>query len=151
MTDTYFDGEEPARGTLAHGFLASGQDVSKAFDPSWAWSAGAMVSTVGDLTTWADALYAGDVLSKASRAEMIADPIPTDQDGVGYGLGVFVLDPAVAVDVAIGHGGDIPGYHTQMWYWPNEKYTVVGIVNSDAADSNELLIAALDALFDLDQ
>jgi D-alanyl-D-alanine carboxypeptidase len=134
-------------GTFAHGFTASPKvDVTSMFDPSWAWAAGAMVATSADAVAWADALYGGDVLSPDLLAAMLADPIETGQAGVTYGLGVFELAPSVALDQAYGHGGDIPGYHTQMWYLPNRRIGLAATVNEDGASPNPITAAVLEAL-----
>ena len=148
LSKTSFDGEEPLAGALAHGYGPSPQklDVTTLFDPSWAWSAGAMVSTSADLVAWAGALYGGDALSKDLFADMIDAPVDTPQKGIAYGLGVFELGPAVALDTAYGHGGDIPGFHTQMWFLPNEKLGLAATVNSDDGSPNPITAAVLTAL-----
>jgi D-alanyl-D-alanine carboxypeptidase len=147
LSHTWFDGPETPVGTFAHGFTASPKvDVTSMFDPSWAWAAGAMVATSADAVAWADALYGGDVLSPDLLAAMLADPIETGQAGVTYGLGVFELAPSVALDQAYGHGGDIPGYHTQMWYLPNRRIGLAATVNEDGASPNPITAAVLEAL-----
>lgn len=148
LSDTTFDGAEPLAGTLAHGYSVSPAkaDVTTMFDPSWAWSAGAMVSTASDLVTWAKAVYGGTVLSKELLADMIDDAIPTQQPGVSYGLGVMELGASVAFDTAYGHGGDIPGFHTQMWYLPKEDLALAATVNSDDGSPNPITAAVLTAL-----
>jgi hypothetical protein len=50
---------EPVKGTLAHGYSTSNQDVSTLYDPSYAWTAGAIVASAGDIADWAVALYGG--------------------------------------------------------------------------------------------
>jgi D-alanyl-D-alanine carboxypeptidase len=148
LAHTTFDGAEPLAGTLAHGYGPSPAkgDMTTVFDPSWAWSAGAMVSTSADLVAWAKALYGGGVLSQALFGDMIADPVPTQQAGVSYGLGVFELDASVALDTAYGHGGDIPGYHTPMWYLPKEQLALAATVNSDDGSPNPITAAVRIAL-----
>jgi D-alanyl-D-alanine carboxypeptidase len=143
---TTLDGYEAIKGTLAHGFSTSGADVSSLYDPSYAWTAGAMVSSGGDLLDWAAALYGGSVLDAAALAEMTT-AVATGQAGVTYGLGVFVLDPSVTGGTtAWGHAGDIGGYHSQVFYYPAKKIAVASIVNSDSGDPNGVMVAGLGVL-----
>ena len=145
LAATSFDGEEPIVGELAHGYASNGDDVSTQFDPSIAWAAGAMVASAGDLATWAQKLYGGSVLEPASLEAMVTG-VDTDQPGLAYGLGAFVLDPSAALDVAYGHGGDIFGYHTHMFYLPNQKVAFAAIVNDDGASPNPISVNVLEAI-----
>ncbi len=111
--------------------------------PSVYWAAGAIISTVGDLETWARALVEGTLLSpetQRARLTMVPmvgpetppigitfDPLP---DTVGptldgrYGLGLF------AMGGFIGHNGDIPGYEAVMMYEPNSGTLIVETQNA---------------------
>jgi D-alanyl-D-alanine carboxypeptidase len=143
---TSFPGYEPIKGTLAHGYSTTDEDVSTLFDPSYAWTAGALVASAGDLAQWAVELYGGSILSASALASML-ETVPTGQTGEDYGLGVFVLEPALTGGgVAYGHPGDINGYHSQMFYFPDKKVAIVGIVNSDSGDPNAISLVALDLL-----
>lgn len=146
LTSTSFDGEEPVVGQLAHGFAKTGADVTTAFDASYAWSAGAMVASAANLLDWSKALYGGSVLDPKLLAQMETTVDTGIQPGVSYGLGVFEFDASVAGDVAFGHLGDIPGYHSQMFYWPKEKIAVVDIVNSDKGSPNPIAAAVIPVL-----
>ncbi|ASU84470.1 hypothetical protein CDO52_18165 [Nocardiopsis gilva YIM 90087] len=80
------------------------------YDPSLYSSAGAMISTLEDLTAFYQALSSGKVISPAGLAEMqkVRD---VGDSGVGYGLGLMRHN--LSCDgVAWGHGGGVPGYQT---------------------------------------
>ena len=141
LAATSFDGEEPIVGHLAHGWQGT-LDVSTAIDPSYAWAAGAMVSSMSDLVDYATALYSGKLLMPSTMKALLTT-VPTDQPGLSYGLGVFVGDASIAGDTIVGHPGDIPGYHTHMWYLPNEHITFATAVNADGADPNDITAALL--------
>ena len=85
---------------------------------SVAGAAGAIASTAEDLARWAAALYGGEVLSRASLAEMMAFQPP-----LGYGLGsrVSIFDGHRAV----GHGGSLRGFESVMWYFPQDGVSIV--------------------------
>jgi len=96
------------------------------WNPSWAWAAGAMISTLDDMHTWAPALATGKLLSPATQTQRLqtvnAEGLP-QQDG--YGLGIFNLDGW------IGHNGSLPGYQSVSVYLPVQKRTVVILINTD--------------------
>ncbi|MFD0357377.1 serine hydrolase domain-containing protein [Streptomyces sp. NPDC127110] len=105
---------------------ASGDIVNATdWNPSWAWAAGAMISDLEDLRSWAKTLATGTLLKPATQAERLKTTsvgIP----GAGYGLGLF------DVQGWIGHNGSLPGYESLGVYLPEEKATLVVILNTDA-------------------
>lgn len=148
LTATFFDGEEPLGGTLAPAQNASGGDATKVLDPSWAWAAGSMVATPGDLAHWIEQVGGGTFYDAAQQKELLTT-VSTDTANLDYGLGIMVFGAAITAGAGtgIGHGGDIPGYHTQAFYFPDTKTTLVAIVDSDADNPNDVSLAALKVLF----
>jgi D-alanyl-D-alanine carboxypeptidase len=61
------------------------------WNPSWGWTAGAAISTVHDLATWAPALGTGRLLSRATFAQQTKF-IPVPGSTARYGLGMFDFD-----------------------------------------------------------
>ncbi|MFF0746948.1 serine hydrolase domain-containing protein [Streptomyces sp. NPDC004111] len=78
------------------------------YDPSVFAAAGAMVSTLTDLSTFYGALTAGKVVSPAALAEMEK---VRDLGGAGYGLGILKVNLSCG-GAAWGHNGAVPGYFT---------------------------------------
>ncbi|GAB7192118.1 serine hydrolase domain-containing protein [Kineococcus sp. NUM-3379] len=111
-------GESALRGRHPRGYHATEpggalRDLTE-LDPSWAWGAGDLVSTPGDLNRFSTALLGGDLLRPAELAQMrttIPSPSPS-RPGARYGLGLQSL-PLSCGGLAWGHGGDIPGYETR--------------------------------------
>ncbi len=104
---------------FAHGYLLPNNglvpvrtylDVT-GWSPSWAWAAGAMVSTADDLARFYGALLSGDVLKPELLAAM-EDTVPetTDPRGPGYGLGLMHDVDLAACGDTWGHDGAVPGY-----------------------------------------
>nr|WSW44496.1 beta-lactamase family protein [Streptomyces sp. NBC_01001] len=95
------------------------------WNPSWGWAAGAMISDLGDLKTWARVLATGTLLKPATQAERlnVVDALP----GTGYGLGIF------NVQGWIGHNGSLPGYQALVVYLPQAKATLTLTLNTDIA------------------
>ncbi len=106
--------------------LDGSETVATDWNPSWGWAAGAMISTLDDLRTWARAVATGTLLepeTQAQRLETVTPPGFNPQ--AGYGLGIF--------DVAgwIGHNGSLPGYESLTVYLPQQDLTLVVLLNTD--------------------
>ena len=145
LGDTFFDGEELLPAPLVTGFGAQGEDLTNAVHPSVNWTAGSVVATAGDVADWAAALYGGQVLSAPSLDEMWT-PVATGDAGLSYGLGAFLYDAANVGNIspAVGHGGRLPGFVTNMLYLQNDGTVVVQMVNAEAGKNyTGILLAAL--------
>jgi D-alanyl-D-alanine carboxypeptidase len=92
---------------------------------SWAWAAGAMVSTLGDLSRWARAVATGQLLSGATQRQRLRFIATTDIRGLSYGLG---LQKRAGW---IGHNGIVPGYESLTIYLPSQQATVVVLINTN--------------------
>jgi CubicO group peptidase (beta-lactamase class C family)/D-alanyl-D-alanine dipeptidase len=101
--------------------------------------AGSMYSTVNDLGRFLSALCAqgrgagGPVLRPESVEAMWQPQFAKEGDKTGFGLGFLVgrLDGRRAV----GHGGAIYGFATQLLLLPEEKLGVVVVANVDVANA----------------
>ncbi|GAA2826225.1 serine hydrolase domain-containing protein [Kitasatospora paracochleata] len=119
----------------AHGYTnqtLDGQTVdATGWNTSWGWSAGAMISNLRDMHRWAKVMATGTLLSPATQAERLKF-LPTGFPGTGYGLGIFETHGW------IGHNGSIPGYEAVSVYLPEQKATLVVLINTDILhDGNE--------------
>ena len=90
-----------------------------------AWTAGGLVSTVGDLATFMGALFDGRLISRESISAMTED-LRDD-----YGLGIIKFSEFGEV---YGHGGGIPGYGTLVMHAPETGSTAVWVVTNDEID-----------------
>ncbi len=112
LRNTYFATSGRFRGPYAHGYAPPEisedgyLDVS-AWNPSWAWAAGALVSNAPDLRRFYQALLSGRLLRPKLLRQMLTT-VDTGMPGAGYGLGIFSLDTACGT--VWGHDGGIPGY-----------------------------------------
>lgn len=148
LTEVFFDGEEPVNGTMAPGLDENGNDVTTEFDISWAWAAGAIVASPRDLARFVELLGTGALLTPALQAEMNKSVPIAQEPGLNYGLGVFIADASITggLGPAIGHGGDIMGYHSWGMYFPDKHATIAGTVDSDKGNGNDILVAGITAL-----
>ncbi|WP_063346238.1 serine hydrolase domain-containing protein [Streptomyces sp. MJM8645] len=94
------------------------------WNPSWAWSAGAVISNLTDLQNWTKSLATGSLLKQDTQSQRLKTQ-PTGDPGVGYGLGLFNNNGW------IGHNGSLPGYETVAVYLPQSQATLVVLLNTD--------------------
>lgn len=92
------------------------------WNPSWGWTAGSAISTLGDLEIWAKALATGKLLSPAMQRERLSWS-STLSESLKYGLGVADFDGF------IGHNGGLPGYQSFAGYMPGKDATIVVLTN----------------------
>ncbi|NKV12644.1 serine hydrolase [Rhodococcus hoagii] len=90
-------------------------------NPSWAWAAGAGISTANDLVTWVQALVGGKLLGTDLQAQRLASVQPTSPDAgsAEYGWGIAKMGPM------FGHTGELPGFNSFMGHDPVNKVTLV--------------------------
>jgi D-alanyl-D-alanine carboxypeptidase len=93
----------------AHGYFGP-IDVTNLVNPSVAWTAGAMISTVGDVARFYEALLTGRLLPPAEQRELLTT-MPVDDTGElfpeHYGLGIYSVQ--LSCGTAWGHDGGWPG------------------------------------------
>lgn len=99
------------------------------WNPSWAFSAGNMISTLDDLHRWAVALGTGaGIVSPAMqriREASMHTRVPQNSPAQPYALGFGVFHGW------IGHPGELPGFNTSILYDPTTRTALVSMVNSD--------------------
>ncbi|MBM7785195.1 serine hydrolase domain-containing protein [Tenggerimyces flavus] len=121
LKDTSF----PRASTFIHGRHLRGylqDETGKAtldytdYNMSWAWSAGAVVSTVADETAFLRGLFTGKLLPKSLLAKMM------DDGKFGYGLGLYAMPaPCVPGGLVWGHNGQVFGYQSAVFSTPDGK------------------------------
>ncbi|MGC1381971.1 MAG: serine hydrolase domain-containing protein, partial [Candidatus Baltobacteraceae bacterium] len=101
------------------------------WNPSWAFTAGALISTLDDMRTWVDSYTAGSLISPAMQQERLTwVTLPPNTPVRKYGLGI-------GVDHGwLGHTGELPGYNTAGYRFQPKNITVVIMVNSDISKQN---------------
>ena len=128
LEDTSFPTDNAFPEPHAEGYTTLTPDGSETvatdWNPSWEWAAGAIISTLHDLRTWARAVATGTLLEPGTQAQRLETVAPPGSDA-GYGLGIF--------DVAgwIGHNGSQPGYQSLTVHLPERRLTLVVLLNTD--------------------
>jgi D-alanyl-D-alanine carboxypeptidase len=121
-------------------------DVTK-MDPSWAWAAGAMVSTTADLARFYQALLGGRLLDPEQLQAMQTTVDASQQfgHGVRYGLGLTLLRPGCATELW-GHGGALAGYRTTAFSTKDGDRQLVATTNLQPEPAPYAAQAAVDNL-----
>ncbi|MDQ6774436.1 MAG: beta-lactamase family protein [Candidatus Dormibacteraeota bacterium] len=111
---------------FAHGYdttFGSVRDLSLT-NPNVPWTAGAIVSTVPDMSRYAKDLATGQTLKKATQAERLQfGPFPNNGPRLQYGLGITQIGDW------LGHDGAIFGYSDMVFYLPSQDASLVVMVN----------------------
>lgn len=134
MTHTSFPTTADMPAPFAHGYYPnlgrSPRDVTES-NPTVAWAAGAMISTLGDLRIWAKALATGTLLSPSTQALRLHMVLLASGGGiqVRYGLGIADLNGF------LGHNGAIVGYGSAMFYLPSRNATIIVLGNMNTTFS----------------
>lgn len=103
------------------------------FNPTVAWAAGGVISTVGDLRTWLEELVQGSLLSEEVQRERMTFPeveAGPDAPPFRYGLGVASFDGMV------GHDGSIFGYEAFIGQEQDTGTSIVTLINVSPSPAN---------------
>lgn len=94
-----------------------------------AYSAGAIFSTVEDLSKWYSALTSGQVISESSFKKAATPHTLNNGEQTDYGYGLRLHN--VQGSPMITHGGNMPGYFSWSTYFLNENIFVAIFTNCD--------------------
>jgi CubicO group peptidase (beta-lactamase class C family) len=133
MTESYYGDNLSIVRNRANGYKPHENNYENAEyrSPTIAYSAGALLSTVGDLNKWhralvTNTLISGDLLRKAWQGFMLSD----GQDS-NYGYGWFVNAIQVHGSPTVAHTGGIAGFTAIEMYLPKEDVFVTVLSNLD--------------------
>ncbi len=114
----------------AHGYEQTNQvHINRDYDLTEVFSAGAIASTVGDLSKWSAALDDNKFLSAKSKTAAWTPAQSKDGKAAQYGLGWF-LDQ-VEGHKNIGHGGSTSGFSASIQRFPEDHVVVILLTNTD--------------------
>ena len=145
-------------GDFAHGYADLGggpMDMSEIATASVVGAAGgaSMVTNAEDMARFVSAVAASELFQESETLEEMVTPLdmkldtPLGDTVPGYSLGLMHADFGGGIK-GIGHSGDTPGYHTFAFYFPGQKLTISGAVNSDDYEAGfvQLIPRALEVL-----
>ena len=141
MTETTM-GNPGGTGPIAPGYMSAAGARSAAYDPSWLFACGDIISTAGDLARFDIALLDGRLLKPATFAKMQSDVVGAENSMQGLGVSIISWHGLRFV----GHHGGLPGYEAENETIP--KQGVAWVVLSNAFDfatsrANGVILSAL--------
>lgn len=147
MRATYFPGTDPTVPAPTRHYSNFEEDPGKTYDvtelnPSWAWAAGEMVTSSGDLNRFYTALFRGKLLRPAQLDQMTAT-VPTEGNlpRQTYGLGLIEYETTCGVKVW-GHSGGIHGSTTQAFGTKDGKHLIALNFNGDFVGGGKNVVSA---------
>jgi len=143
MKDTGYDNHEDILKNRATGYEKQGGDYvnSSYLDMSIPYAAGSMYSTVEDLYKWDQALYTTSILPKEYMTMYFKPYIPafgSAHYAYGWGVGYAKIGKSTDSIYAIGHGGGINGFNTNISRTTSNNSLVVLLNNTSGAPLNDM-------------
>lgn len=120
--------------SYSYTFSVTGWLKENETDMSIPHGAGAVVSTAEDMVIFADALFAGKLISESSLKDM------TKTEG-SFGKGIFPM-PFYEMK-GFGHTGGIDGFRSVLIHFPSENLSLALCSNALNYNQNEILIGLL--------
>ncbi len=123
----------------AHGYVRDENAWLNApyIDMTQPYAAGAICSTIGDLTRWNSALHTGHVVTPASYALMTTPEGAAANAELKYGFGLG--RDTLAGRPVVTHGGAIHGFLAGNAWIPSAQLSITVLANASGAPSDELL------------
>ncbi len=94
----------------------------------WPFAAGGLCSTAGDLVAWQRALHGGRILDPAGYKALLTTGTLADGTPLRYANGLG-FDSAFG-HRRIWHSGGIPGFRSELEYFPDDAVTIAVLVNT---------------------
>lgn len=110
--------------------------INRDYDVTDVFSAGAMVSTVGDLAKWNGALGTETLLSATSKTAAWTPQKLNNGKPTTYGFGWYV--DAVNGHNYVGHGGQTSGFSASVQRFPDDQLFVIVLTNTDESVATTL-------------
>ena len=145
MTSSLYGSDAKIVENRAYGYEPNGDRPSNAEYISMLlpYSAGAIMTTVGDLYKWNRALISGKLVKKETLEKAFSEYKLSNGKGTGYGYGWMLRQ--IQGSRTIEHGGAINGYLSNAIYLPDEDVFVAVFSNNTAKspDAVSVKMAAL--------
>lgn len=146
---SFIEGSGTPTGPIVHGYSNEDGDYRDmvAINTGYGLPDGGLVTTAQDLAAYIRALATRAPPLSAASTLATSDLVAVESDE-RYGLGIsFWADLQGAA--AWGHGGNVEGYSSEMFYFPERDVTLVLLVNGSDGDLDAVFDAVLDRALEL--
>jgi len=103
------------------------------------YAAGALYSTVEDMSRWAEGLFSGKVIKRETLEQALTPARLNNGALTGYGFGWFIGEYRGLKELS--HGGDATGFNSWIGHFPDQDFTVVVLSNIAMRPAGPLPIA----------
>jgi len=137
----------PLGGNDAAGYTQyAGSSSGLATNPGAGWksAAGGLAMTASDLAKWDISLMNRSLLDQQSYDAFYTSVKLNDGRDANYSVGLGVFNDLQHFDLGHGrltleHGGGGPGYVSESRVWPNDKFAIVALNNSDWTNRDDVV------------
>jgi hypothetical protein len=131
MADTWLTYREKPRGAAPSHRFEGKEDLHAVPRQSADWAGGGLMSTTRDLERFLRGLVSGHFFQKAGTMDILRTAVPTGDEGITYGSGVY--------RVKLDHGqGELWGHdghgNSFAYYWPERDLYFTGTLNQTEND-----------------
>jgi CubicO group peptidase (beta-lactamase class C family) len=147
MTSAAYCPTRPTDAAYAVGYTRDAGEFRSATPLSMThpYAAGALCMSVPDYLKWQRALMSGRIVKPATLALMVGPESLANGEKTSYGMGL--APGGVGSHRTIQHGGAIPGFSTQQFWFPADSLSIVTFVSTDGADPDWLVNNVAKAVF----
>lgn len=142
MNTSFLSGYDKSNAQIAPGYFMDGTDISY-MNFSWDWSCGGIMSNVGELYSFFNALNSGRLLSASSLEEMLFFNIYYKDSQLSSGVGMGLSYYGWLGVSSYGHSGATLNYSSVMYYVPEKKAYLIGYTNEYGNVLPDTLMRAL--------
>lgn len=141
MNDSFYAPQEAVPGGFEPGyttfFSTDGiPEVSPLSPTARGFGDGAVVATAADLSRFIQALVKGELLAPTTFEQMVQDRYPGSDPLAFFNYGFGLQQIKLTEDIELwGHTGGVQGSATQMFYSPNQQFTIVTLNNTSDGDN----------------
>ena len=147
LDQTYYNQDATIIPGRAQGYSQSdGSYINAAYvNDMLPYASGALLSTIGDLYTWNQALVSGEVVNSALLTQAQSPYTLRDgtNNGYGYGWGLGILNDQPVVS----HSGAINGFLSDALYFPEIDVFIVVLTNCDCNPPAPAIMQIVPLLF----
>lgn len=130
MRSTWMSYREPRVGQPPSHRFEGSDDLHAVPRQSADWAGGGLVSTAHDLELFLRGVADAKLFRRPATREVLMAFVPTGQDGISYGLGIYRVD--------LGNGDELWGHdghgNSFAYYWPARGISFTGTLNQTEND-----------------
>ena len=131
MNDTWLTYHEKPRGLAPSHRFEGKEDLHAVPRQSADWAGGGLMSTTRDLDRLLRGMVSGRLFQKAGTLDLMRKAVPTGDEGISYGKGVYRVELDHSQGEFWGHDGHGNSF---AYYWPERGFFFTGTLNQTEND-----------------